>query len=153
MGRLEVARSKGRAIGCPNSATIGAQHGWVGRKFGPIRMENKIMTKVVLNSCYGGFSLSLAAIKRYDEIKGLGLTVGLYDDTWTTLNGKNWSARYLDRDDPALVQVVEELGPVANGACAKLRIETIPPGAHYRIREDCGVEHTELRDEINWRIG
>ena len=31
------------------------------------------MTKVVINACYGGFSLSEAGIRRYAELKGLTL--------------------------------------------------------------------------------
>jgi len=31
------------------------------------------MTKIVYNSCFGGFSLSEAAIMRYAEIKGIKL--------------------------------------------------------------------------------
>jgi hypothetical protein len=31
------------------------------------------MTKIVINSCYGGFSLSAEGMKRYAEIKGLPL--------------------------------------------------------------------------------
>lgn len=43
--------------------------------------------------------------------------------------------RDIDRADPALAQVVEELGSAANGPHAKLRIEDVPVGPAYRIDE------------------
>ena len=36
---------------------------------------NNTMTKIVINSCYGGFSLSVEGMKRYAEIKGLPLYI------------------------------------------------------------------------------
>lgn len=48
--------------------------------------------------------------------------------------------RDLDRDDPALVQVVEELGPAANGRCASLKIVEIPWDVQWQIEEYDGRE-------------
>lgn len=45
------------------------------------------------------------------------------------------------RDDPLLVQVVEELGDEANGAHAKLAIVKIPADVEYVIEEYDGSEH------------
>ena len=55
------------------------------------------MKKIVINTCYGGFGLSDLAMQRYAEIKKIEdvNTIHVYD---------------CDRADPALVQVVEELG-------------------------------------------
>lgn len=63
------------------------------------------MTKVVINSCWGGFGLSEKGFKRYQELGGKE------DDTW-----------YIKRDDPALVQTVEELKEEAGGDYAKLEV-------------------------------
>ena len=83
--------------------------------------------KVVYNACYGGFGLSYTAkmlarrwgIKEYDVDDMLG---------------------FKGRDDLDLVEVVEELGILANGGCAKLAIEEIPDGVEYEIDEYDGFE-------------
>ena len=60
------------------------------------------MTKIVINSCYGGFSLSVEGMKRYAEIKGLPLYIEGDDfclTFWTIpaeertglIDQKNWS--------------------------------------------------------------
>jgi len=60
------------------------------------------MTKIVINSCYGGFSLSVEGMKRYAEIKGLPLYIegnDFYPTFWTIpaeertglIDQKNWS--------------------------------------------------------------
>ena len=138
------------------------------------------MTKIVYNACYGGFSLSDEAIMRYAEIKGItlysskskyGLTCyylctpeeyerieaeesanptapGRYDRS----NAMYFSDRDIERNDPALVQVVEELGDKANGRCAMLRIEEIPSGTLYRIDEYDGNESIETKDTYEWKV-
>jgi hypothetical protein len=133
--------------------------------------------KVVINKCFGGFSLSEAGVRRYAEIKGLTLYPE-YDKRFSELTGPTWwivppeargpfvgpeewhSApieerkasnerhseqslydRDIPRDDPALVQVVEELGEAADGRCAALRVVEIPDGTDYEIGEYDGMEH------------
>ena len=49
--------------------------------------------------------------------------------------------RDIERHDPILVQVVEELGDEANGHCAKLRIVDIPDCVEYTVEEYDGLEH------------
>jgi hypothetical protein len=137
------------------------------------------MTKVVYNACYGGFSLSKEACQRYWEIKGQqvwiederwGFEVWLVPPEERLVRNKNWDAmsmderiaynkaysaqtwynRDVDRHDPALVQVVEELGDKANGECAKLAIEEI--SGPYRIDEYDGYESVETPDGYDWII-
>ena len=112
------------------------------------------MSKVVINDCYGGFSLSEKAVIRYAELSGLPLKSesGQWGPGYY-LNGEYWSDRDLKRDDPHLVKVVEELGREAGGRFANLKIEEIPEGALYRIREYDGTEWVEFRDEIKWSVG
>jgi len=92
------------------------------------------MAKIVYNTCYGGFSLSQKAVERYFELK-------------------DWK---LERDDPILVQVVEELGKEANGNNCELAICELPAGTRYRIvNEYEGMEGMEIvltEDEAGWRI-
>lgn len=84
--------------------------------------------KVVINNCYGGFSLSEAGIVRYLELKGVEVPhVDFYD-------------RDIPRDDPALIQVVQELGDAADGYCANLKIVEIPDGVEWQIEEYDGNE-------------
>lgn len=49
--------------------------------------------------------------------------------------------RDIERDDPALVQAVEELGERANGTHAELAIVEIPDDVEYTIEEYDGNEH------------
>ena len=137
------------------------------------------MTKIVYNACYGGFSLSNEAIMRYAEIKGITLyseedsmfthyylcppeefkrlqdedeanpvNVGRYARS----NAMYFSDRTIDRADPALAQVVEELGDRANDDCARLRIEDVPAGTLYRIDEYDGFESVMTQDTYEWKM-
>jgi len=49
-----------------------------------------------------------------------------------------WS---LDREDPDLVSVVEELGDAASGRYSHLAVVEIPDGVAYTIEEYDGLEH------------
>jgi hypothetical protein len=75
--------------------------------------------KVVINKCYGGFSLSEKACKE------LGLK-GPYS--------------HIERNDPRLVEVVELLGKESWGDCAELKVVEIPDDVEYEIEEYDGTE-------------
>ena len=124
--------------------------------------------KVVINNCFGGFGLSHKAVMRYAEIKGITLyskdshlgfnsysTVPQeeYDrleafcrskkpgiGRFTEVNAVSFSERDIARDDPALIQVIKELGEKANGMCASLKIVNIPKDAKWHIHEYDGSE-------------
>ena len=49
--------------------------------------------------------------------------------------------REIERNDPVLVQVVEELGDKANGNYAELKVVEIPDDVEYFIEEYDGLEH------------
>lgn len=137
--------------------------------------------KVVYNACYGGFSLSPKAVMRYAELKGFPLYafVDKRDEygrlmlghmqpaapvdleeafcihycTSPTYDGeKYFSPRNIPRDDPTLVQVVEELGKEAGGRHAALVIEDVPAGTLYRIDEYDGMESIRSQDSYEWKI-
>jgi hypothetical protein len=132
--------------------------------------------KVVINSCYGGFSLSQEGVMRYAEIKGITLYPEV-DPKWKSMklvtywtcppeertgilpDEKFYEAsmeerqasnnaygsltlndRDIARDDPVLVQVVEEMGADANGRCADLRVVEIPDDVEWEIEEYDGKE-------------
>lgn len=56
-------------------------------------------------------------------------------------SAQTWYYRDVERDDPVLVQVVEELGKVADGSHAELRVVEIPDGVRWEIMEYDGNEH------------
>ena len=97
------------------------------------------MTKVVYNACYGGFGLSDIAMTRYWELKG-------------ETKPETWWDHYLDRADPMLVQVVEELGSDASDNCADLKIRNVPAGSLYRIEEYDGYESVVTQEEYRWKL-
>lgn len=49
----------------------------------------------------------------------------------------------IDRDDLALIQVVEELSDAANGVYAKLKVVEIPNGIDWEVTEYDGYEQVE----------
>ena len=111
-------------------------------------MKGKFM-KVVINVCFGGFSLSDKAILRYIELSGkeiketnnsyIGLTVFTTDG-----DEYNCYKPFSDnRTDPLLVQVVEELGDEADGRCAELRVVEIPDNVEWEIDDYDGNESIE----------
>lgn len=72
--------------------------------------------RVVINSDYGGFSLSDEAIELYAKYKGLNLTKEETNNMTNYYDGAEWfNDREIDRKDSTLVRVVEELGEKANG--------------------------------------
>ena len=87
--------------------------------------------KIVINHCYGGFSLS-------EELtKELGLT---------------YAGRDVDRTDPRLIAAVEKDNKAASVQVAELIVAEIPSGAKYRIQEYDGLEWIELETEIEWSV-
>ena len=105
------------------------------------------MPKVVVNACFGGFGLSHDAIMRYGELANINIIrvegeipsiCHYYKDE---VNEDNYFSTYeFERDDPILVQVVEEMGEAADGDMAELRIADVPDGIDWYIDEYDGVE-------------
>lgn len=122
------------------------------------------MTKIVYNGCFGGFSLSTAAVRRYLELKGILFVEEEYKQLahsrvrFRIGYDEEGSPDYFscydieDRADPILVQVVEELGEEANGNCAELCIRELDRGTRYRIQEYDGSEWVETEYDIEWQV-
>lgn len=136
------------------------------------------MTKVVYNACYGWFGLSKEACQRYWDIKGQQVWIeyekfGMFtvwltppeerpsrNKDWNSMSmddriaynrahsEQTWYSRNVERHDPILVQVVEELGDKANGKFAKLRIEEVY--GSYRIDEYDGSERVMTAPDYDW---
>jgi hypothetical protein len=84
--------------------------------------------KVVINTCYGGFSLSKEAMSRLKELGNSNDDLP-YED----------SVEY--RSNNLLVRVVEELGEKANGRHASLKIIEIQHAHEPYIMDYDGMEH------------
>lgn len=65
-------------------------------------------------------------------------------------SAQSWYDRDVDRHDPVLVQVVEEMGDEASGEFAKLRIAEV--SGPYRIDKYDGFESVETPDSYDWII-
>lgn len=83
---------------------------------------------VVINTCYGGFSLSQRAEAEYRKLAMI------------ELDNEDWSFYSIDRSDPYLVKVVKELGMAANGQYANLKIVEVPGDVDWSIEEYDGKE-------------
>lgn len=57
-----------------------------------------------------------------------------------TYRNQTFSERDIARDDPFLVQVVEELGKLADGSHSELKVVTIPDDVEWQIDEYDGSE-------------
>ena len=82
--------------------------------------------KVVINKCFGGFSLSEKAYKE------LGIP---WDNYGYAMNN--------DRANPKLVEAVEKLGDLAGGRHAWLSVVEIPDDIEWDIDEYDGMECVE----------
>jgi hypothetical protein len=94
------------------------------------------MTKIVINTCFGGFSLSKAAQDVICELKG--------EDPGEWVSGSNFYTMFdtynLDRSDPDLVAAVNLLGDAAWGDFSQLKVVEIPDSVDWYIEEYDGRE-------------
>lgn len=113
--------------------------------------------KIAYNACYGGFGLSKEAVERYCEIKGW--TIEPSANKWTRKITDKYGERVsfyagdLKRDDPVLIQVIEELGDKADGRFAELRLIEVEAGTLYRIDEYDGREDVILAGSEEYKNG
>ena len=81
---------------------------------------------VVINTCYGGFGLSGRAETAYRRM------AGITDPAWHDCD--------VERDDPYLVKIVQDLGLAANGSHANLKVVEIPGDVDWEIAKYDGNE-------------
>ena len=108
------------------------------------------MNKVVYNACFGGFSISLTAMKWLaengrEEIKAIAEKHlrKFPNETF------GFSCDDIQRHDPDLVRCVEALGYKANGRCANLEVRELK-GNRYRIDEYDGSEDVYEPEDENY---
>jgi hypothetical protein len=82
------------------------------------------MTQIVINQCFGGYSLSS---KAYEY---LGIEWGKYGLEFAN-----------DRSNPQLVKCVLALGHEASGYLSDLKVVEVPDGVEWEIEEYDGNEH------------
>ena len=75
--------------------------------------------KIVINKTNNRFQLS-----------------GPAEDMYYSLSGKNFNNLAIERDSPALVQVVETMGKTVNGLGSKLEIVEVAEGYQVVVDED-----------------
>ena len=85
------------------------------------------MKRIAINKCFGGFGLSDEALDLYKAKTGMKKDDEVY--VWD-----------IKRDDPDLIEVIEELGPMSYGDCAELKIVEIPDNVEWEIEEYDGTE-------------
>jgi hypothetical protein len=80
--------------------------------------------KIVINTCHGGFGLSKTALALFNERAGVIITNE--DD--------------IKRNNPILVEIVEQLGEAADGFFSALKVVEIPDDVEWGIEEYDGNE-------------
>jgi hypothetical protein len=130
--------------------------------------------KIVINKTYGGFGLNTRAMYRYAELAGVSVVEasrggihldGTEEDDWKflffhptytgsfslmTFDEKEglFTDKQISRNDPALIQVVEELGDDANDRFSGLAIVEIPDDVDWIIQDYDGMEWVAERHRI-----
>jgi hypothetical protein len=122
--------------------------------------------KIVINICHGGFGLSKKAVMRYAELAGIKLyhfraggsfldhyyrvpveefnkiyNVAKESKDFTDVNEKYFTYHTIPRNDPYLIQTVEELGKDSWGIGAELKVVLVPDDVKWEIFEYDGMEH------------
>lgn len=113
--------------------------------------------KVVINRCFGGFGLSDLAFEMLLDRKGIEWEKSSSRNSFSSsfdyydkghvgeadhyIWYRNVIKDDIDRADPVLVQLVEELGEKVNTRFSNLRIVEVPDDAEWYIEEYDGSEH------------
>ena len=88
------------------------------------------MQRIVINADFGGFSLSETAEALYKAYAGIAQ------------DATDWVDWMLERDDPILLQVIDQLGVRdAAGKYTSLKIVEIPDEVEWEIVEHDGKEN------------
>lgn len=106
--------------------------------------------KVLINTCYGGFGLSEAALARLHELGSPHVEKVSEEDKAQSIFDHAYYLQDIPRHDPLLIQVVEELGvKAAADDCAELRIVEIE-GNQYCVDEYDGLERVDTPARHAW---
>lgn len=99
--------------------------------------------KIVINKCYGGFSLTKAV---FDELGFEWDGYGRTDNEDFGIESDNYLAY---RSDPRLIAAIEKVGESeSSGGLADLSIVDIPDGIEWEIDDYDGIETIHEQHEI-----
>lgn len=104
--------------------------------------------KVVINRCFGGFALSEAGRKELCLRKGWILNP---NGVATTFDGEFVSLLALNRTDPDVVAVVEELGDEASATGSRLKVVDVPDDVEWFIHNYDGLESVHEKNRV-WTV-
>lgn len=90
--------------------------------------------KIVINRCFGGFSLSNQASEMYCAAKNISTD--------------NFFDRDVSRNDPILVEIIEKLGTAADGRYSELKVVDIPDDVDWVVEEYDGMEYVAERHRV-----
>lgn len=115
--------------------------------------------KIIINKCHGGWGLSDKAFEKYLDLCSISWYKRSSDSGWqgsiyfsipieelNKIESDDDGVDYLlhprdiDRADPILVQVVEELGEEVDGTYASLKVVEIPDDVEWQIEDYDGSE-------------
>ena len=127
--------------------------------------------KILVNRCYGGFSISDKAFEEYlkrtnqtffksepkysfggssyykvppeeyDAIHKEELNNTTNPDRFKRSNELYLSSMAIERTDPILIEIVEEMGEDSFGVHSEIEVLEIPDGIDWEIEEYDGMEH------------
>ena len=112
--------------------------------------------KIVINKKHGDFLPSKEAILLYGEKKDLKI-IAKQDQVIKTIThyflnevkNENLFAEWeIKRNDPVLVEVVEQLGDLANSCYSKLKIVEVPDDVKWYIHDYDGIESVYEKHRI-----
>jgi hypothetical protein len=112
--------------------------------------------KIVINKHYGSFSLSEEAVLLYGEKKGLNI-IAKQDEVIKTIThyflnevkNENLFAEWeIERTDPVLVEVVEQLGNLADTRHTRLKVVEVPDDVKWYIHDYDGIESVYEKHRI-----
>ena len=108
--------------------------------------------KIVINKCFGGFSVSKKAV---EYMANLGSSQARAELESMKDNSHNcyygYSEKFdheYDRTDPYLIEAVEVLKEEANGCFSKLKVIEIPEGINWEIIDHDGLETVHEKHRI-----
>jgi len=102
--------------------------------------------KVLINVCHGGFGISDEALLLWAQKNNITLVKQTSYSTYSshdyyTDGDQIVTGDFIERDDPTLIEVFEELGSKrTSGDCAQLSLVEIPDGCKYNVTEYDGWE-------------
>jgi hypothetical protein len=112
--------------------------------------------KIVINKKHGDFRLSEEAVLLYGDKKGLNI-IAQQDEKVKTIihyyldekkDGNQFGEWEIERTDPILVEVVEQLGDLADGYYCKLKVVEVPDDVKWYIHDYDGIESVYEKHRI-----